>query len=287
MIGRTRRQDGPGRKVPSGFDARALGLGGLARLRQIVLTAVIAGLAAGLLLTGLQRIAVVPIILEAETYEQAAAPHAHGHDAAAGAANATAHEQNQHQHDAAPPDPGQAAGDEASDEGGGRFWLTLIANLVGGAGFGLLLAAGMSLVAAIGRHIDWKKGLLWGLAGYGAFQLAPALGLPPEIPGAAVAELGARQGWWIMTVLLTGIGFAWAAFAPRPWMKALAAVPIVIPHLIGAPAPAHHGGLAPETLATQFIYAALITNFVFWLALGGLAGVVHSSFERRAAVAAG
>jgi predicted cobalt transporter CbtA len=68
-------------------------------------------------------------------------------------------------------------------------------------------------------------------------------------------------------------------------MRALALIPLAIPHLIGAPEPEHHGGLAPESLATQFIYAALITNFVFWLALGGLVGFAHSWFERRAATA--
>ena len=252
-------------KHSTGATARVAPRGALDRLRQLVLTAVIAGLVAGVLLTGLQRIAVVPLILEAETYETAADAQTHAHDTAA-----------------APSD--DAAAEEES--GASRFWLTLLANLVSAAGFGLLLAAGMSLIAALGRRVDWKKGLLWGLAGYGAFQLAPALGLPPEIPGAAAAELAARQGWWVMTVLLTSVGLAWLAFAPKPWMKALAIVPIVIPHLIGAPEPEHDGGLAPATLATQFVYAALITNGLFWLALGGLAGLVHSRFERREIAAA-
>lgn len=256
---------------------------GLDRLRQIVLVALIAGLLAGLALTGLQRIAVVPMILEAETYETAAGGHAHGHDdAAATGADTHQHDSTQaHEHE-----PAATAPAEAADEGdANRFWLTLAANLVSAAGFGLLLAAGMSLLAAAGRRIDWRKGLLWGLAGFGAFQLAPALGLPPELPGSAAAELGARQGWWLLTVLLTGIGLAWAAFAPRYWLRPLAVVPIIIPHLIGAPQPEHHGGLAPESLATGFIYASLITNFVFWVGLGALAGYAHSWFERRGAAA--
>lgn len=282
MVGGTQPRIGPGRKLPSDFDGRALGSSSLGRLRQLVLTAVITALAAGLLLTGLQRIAVVPLILEAETYENAAGAPAHSHDGASADGAATTHMHDQAQNTAvASPDDAAVASEEES--GASRFWLTLVANLVSAAGFGLLLAAGMSLVSATGRRIDWKKGLLWGLAGYGAFQLAPALGLPPEIPGAAAAELGARQGWWIMTALLTAIGLGWLAFAPRHWMKALAAVPLAIPHLIGAPAPEHHGGLAPDSLATQFIYAALITNFVFWVALGGLAGYVHSRFMRREA----
>ncbi|MEI2612914.1 MAG: CbtA family protein [Candidatus Promineifilaceae bacterium] len=39
-----------------------------------------------------------------------------------------------------------------------------------------------------------------------AFQLAPAFGLPPELPGMAAADLGARQVWWCGTALATGVG---------------------------------------------------------------------------------
>ena len=61
-------------------------------LRQILASAVIAGALAGILVSGLQEIRVVPLILEAETYESAndAPPitpetttTAHHHDAAA------------------------------------------------------------------------------------------------------------------------------------------------------------------------------------------------------------
>ncbi len=294
MSGGPRPEVERGRKPRSELGGRGFGLGGLARLRQLVLIAVIAGVAAGLLLTGLQRIAVVPIILEAESYESAAGAPAHSHgDEAVGANIAASTHAHDHDHaaGAAPThaNDGESAiaasdvGVMEEDGGAGRFWLTLLANLVSAAGFGLLLAAGMSLVAATGKRIGWRKGLLWGLAGFGAFQLAPALGLPPEIPGAAATELAARQGWWIMTAALTALGLGWLAFAPKPWMKALALVPLALPHLIGAPAPEHHGGLAPEALATQFVYATLITNGLFWLALGGLAGFVHSRFERREA----
>jgi cobalt transporter subunit CbtA len=282
MIGSPDRPAEPGGNGrDAGIARRPVALG-LDRLLQIVLTAAVAGLLAGLMLTGLQRIAVVPMIFEAEIYETAAGGHEHGHGEAAAETGLTAHtHENEQAHE-------HAATAPAADADGGdanRFWLTLAANLVSAAGFGLLLAAGMNLLAAIGRRIDWRKGLLWGLAGFGAFQLAPALGLPPELPGAAAAELGARQGWWLLTVLLTGAGLAWAAFAPRHWLKLLAVVPIVIPHLIGAPAPERHGGLAPESLATGFIYASLITNLAFWLGLGALTGYAHAWFERRGAAA--
>ena len=58
-------------------------------MRQILVSAVIAGALAGILVSGLQEIRVVPLILEAETYESAgeaandatsAAPAPHHHD---------------------------------------------------------------------------------------------------------------------------------------------------------------------------------------------------------------
>ncbi|WP_205919925.1 CbtA family protein, partial [Pseudomonas viridiflava] len=38
--------------------------------------------------------------------------------------------------------------------------------------------------------------------------------------------------------------------------------------VIGAPQPLVHESLAPEALESQFIIASLLTNAVFWVALG-------------------
>ena len=51
--------------------------------RRIVFSACLAGLVAGLLITGIQQLQVTPIIVEAETYEPAApesATHTHADD---------------------------------------------------------------------------------------------------------------------------------------------------------------------------------------------------------------
>jgi len=270
-------------KLPPAQDASRGFVTGLDRLRRLVFVAVIAGVAAGLIMTGLQRIAIVPLILEAETYESA------GTD---GGAVDRAHDHAGHSHDAAPAGGADASAgttDESAatteDDGdGSRTLLTLVANIVSAAAFALILAAGMALARAAGHRIEWKRGLVWGLAGFGAIQLAPALGLPPELPGTAAADLGARQGWWLLTAALTAAGLAWLAFMPRTWLKPLALVPILIPHLVGAPEPEHHGGLAPDSLATQYVYAALITNGVFWLILGALTAHLYGWFEKRRAL---
>lgn len=219
---------------------------------QIFVVALIGGLIAGVFLTGALQLAVGPIILEAETYEVA------GQDGAA------------------------AAEDEAwaPEDGAERLIYSAIANVLTAVGLGLLLSAAFVLR---GRRVGWRGGLLWGLAGFAAFSLAPALGLPPEIPGAEAAPLIERQVWWVATVALTAGGLALIIFSPRVPLKAVGLVLIVVPHIVGAPQPEAHGGLAPVELENAFIYASLITNAVFWLVLGILAGVLFNRFQPTAA----
>src|SRR4051794_20483508 len=59
-----------------------------------------------------------------------------------------------------------------------RVLFTALFDCLGGIGFALLLAAAF----AWRTPASWKQGLGWGLAGYACFSLAPALGLPPELP---------------------------------------------------------------------------------------------------------
>ncbi|MBT3628030.1 MAG: hypothetical protein HOF33_06415 [Rhodospirillaceae bacterium] len=231
----------------------------MALLGRILLPAVIAGLIAGAFLTGLQHIEVIPLIYEAETYENPAAS-GHTHDSGAGDAHETE--------------------SRTPDNGLERAALTLLANIVATIGFGLLLSVAFVVLAAKGRAVAWRTGLLWGLAGFVIFNFAPALGLPPELPGSDAAALEGRQGWWILTVLLTALGLGLIAFARPLYLRALGGVALIIPHLIGAPAPDHHGGLAPEEMAERFIYASLATSAAFWLALGPLTAFLHQRISR-------
>ena len=220
-------------------------------LGRILLPAAIAGVIAGAFLTGLQYIEVIPLIYEAETFE---AGEAAGHSHTPGA------------DESEPWEP---------DDGLERAGVTLLANIVAAIGFGLLLSVSFALLSAKGRSVVWRGGLLWGLAGFGIFNLAPALGLPPELPGSEAAALEGRQGWWILTVVLSALGLGLIAFARPAYVRVLGVVPIIVPHVIGAPAPEHHGGLAPADMAERFIYASLVTNALFWLALGALTAFVH------------
>lgn len=215
-------------------------------IKRIAQTAGFSGLLAALLLTLLQSFWVAPLILQAETYEQAPAVETHEHAAGAMAG---------HSHDAEAWEP---------EDGWQRVLSTTGGNLVVAVGFALMLA-GLYTLRAPSRT---SQGLLWGLAGYATFCLAPTLGLPPELPGTAAADLVQRQVWWIGAAASTAVGLALIVFAGNWLLKLLGAAIIAVPHVIGAPQPEVHSMLAPQALETQFKIASQLTNAAFWLALG-------------------
>ena len=188
-----------------------------------------------------------PLILQAESFEKAppAAEMVHEH-----AAGATAHS-----HDAQAWEP---------EDGWQRVLSTTGGNLVVAVGFALMLA-GLYTLRAPTRT---AQGLLWGLAGYATFVLAPTLGLPPELPGTAAADLTLRQTWWIGTAASTAAGLALIVFGRNWLLKGLGLAILAVPHVIGAPQPELHSMLAPEALEAQFKIASQLTNVAFWLALG-------------------
>jgi cobalt transporter subunit CbtA len=124
-------------------------------------------------------------------------------------------------------------------------------------------------------NISWSQGSLWGLAGFTALFLAPAIGLPPEIPGMLAAAVEHRQIWWALCALSVAIGLGIFAFTPVR-VKALGLLFLAIPYLVGAPQ-----GDAPMfrhpdpsvvhalvDLHQQFVFISAISNLIFWLALG-------------------
>jgi cobalt transporter subunit CbtA len=228
--------------------------------RNIVVLAAIVGVIAGIGMTVAQQVTTVPLILQAEVFEQgeaAKAPSADTHDSEA----ATSHE---HEH----------GGGWTPQDGFERTAFTLAANVLTGIGFALLLIAVSELAGGI---VDWRQGVLWGLAAFAVFTLAPGLGLPPELPAMPAAELGARQLWWVATALCTAGGIALLVYG-RSLPAVIAGVALLVgPHIVGAPQPASGESPIPETLHHSFVVAVVMTTLVFWILLGGLTGY----FRRR------
>ncbi|MEE9413561.1 MAG: CbtA family protein [Methylococcales bacterium] len=221
-------------------------------VKQIILTAALSGLLAGLLLTVIQQFGVMPSLFEAEVYEQAM----------------SANQDNLVLENTA--STSQQQDEWEPEEGLQRTALTAISNISLAFGFAMLLGAAMHLY---GKPANWRTGILWGLAGYTVFFLSPGLGLPPEVPGTEAAALQDRQLWWLMTVLATGAGLSLLIFSHHWLLKLLGALLLATPHLIGAPQPVSHVSAAPLSVVNSFIYASAIANALFWLALGGLQGL--------------
>jgi cobalt transporter subunit CbtA len=214
-------------------------------LARTLAVGLLAGFLAGALASVVQMVGVVPLILEAEVFEAA----------------------NQSEH--------AADGTTWSPEDGvERTTYTVMASLLAGVGFGLLLVGTFVLAEMAGRSIDAFRGLLWGLAGFLIFALVPSAGLPPELPGTGAAELTVRQLWWVGTVGATALGLGLLAFGRPRWAKALALPVMAVPHLIGAPEP-QHGGSVPAELAREFVIASLATAGLFWVTLGVTCGWLH------------
>ena len=269
---------------------------------RIICTAVAAGLLSGVVLTGVQKLQVTPIILQAEVYEDAAdaakeqaealahqhaaeAPQAAAAEArpaavaeappaaadalpAAPAAAAEAHE-HEHQH-------GHDHEEWKPENGIERTAFTVLANVTMAIAFGLMLSAAFTLR---GVAPTWRQGLLWSAACYAVFFLAPSLGLPPEVPGTAAAPLAERQLWWLMAALSTAGALALLAFSKGWAYRLVAAALLVTPHLVGAPQPQVHASAAPEALAHAFIYATALSNAVLWLVLGSLTAYFYKKFD--------
>ena len=214
-------------------------------ISRLLSAAILAGLLAGLVATAVQFAKVTPLILEAEVYEVAVP----GAEAAKPAE-----------------EPPAAPGVFDDLE---RATLTLVGNLIAGMGFALLLA---SAILFSGRKMNIRSGAVWGLAGFLAVSLAPAFGLPPDLPGAPETNLAARQVWWWATVLATAGGTGLIVFRGGPIFGALGIALIALPHIVGAPQPESHQAFFPAALAAHYAAASIGAACAFWLVLGAATG---------------
>ncbi len=241
-------------------------------IRNLFAAALLAALAAGLLTAAIQHFRVTPLILHAETFEGEGG-HSHGTEAVA-AEHEHAEGTPAHTHDAA------AIEEWAPQDGFERTAYTTLATVLAAAGFALVMGA-ISMFANV--PISFANGFLWGLAGFVTFSLAPAYGLPPELPGMPAADLVARQVWWTGTALATGAACLLLAKTRASWAFAVAIALIVAPHIIGAPAAPDEPSAVPAHLATEFAAVTLGSALVFWLVLGTVFGKLNDVFAARSA----
>jgi cobalt transporter subunit CbtA len=220
---------------------------------RILLAVILSGIAAGLVMGLIQHVRLTPLILQAETFEHVA----HGHGAEA------------HSH-------GEHAWSPAN--GIERTFYTTLTAVIAAVGFGLLMIGmAFSLKIPFTRNNAW----IWGLCGFAAVSFAPAIGLPPELPGMPAADLNSRIFWWGSCVFFTAVGLASIYFAFAGKQKLfIGAFALLLPHiLLTPPSAADTATKLPVHLATQFVTSSLGANLVMWLVLSIVLGYAMQKFE--------
>ncbi len=236
---------------------------------RVFAAALAAGMIAAVLITGLQAIITIPMILEAETYETAGGGHDHGsHD----------HGESTDEHaDASTNGEVEEEEEWGPKDGMERLLYTLLANCVAAIGYALLLVVGLTFDKS---SASAERGIVWGIAGFAIFTLAPSLGLAPELPGMPAGDLAKRQIWWIATVLFSGAGLGAAVFGKSAVIKILGLVLLVLPHVWGAP----HGvgeSDVPAELAARFAASTVVLNAVFWVMIGYFSGLIFARLGKK------
>ncbi|MGO9602412.1 MAG: CbtA family protein [Candidatus Binataceae bacterium] len=214
----------------------------------MVSTALVAGFLAGLCLFVIQRSSTLPLIHTAETYEKASSL--------------------------------ESRSDPFATEPL-RSISTLLGDVFVAIGFGLIVTG----IFTVGGGGGWEFGLLIGLAGFVTFDLAPAVVVPPAVPGMEVASLALRQTGWLVAVASAVIGiiliFYLSGLARLSGLLFLVLPAVVFRILVPIPAP----GTPLDSLALldrAFVTRTLGVMLVFWLILGTLSGYLFTRAQRKA-----
>lgn len=213
---------------------------------RFLIAALFAGACAGLIAGVLQLVFVQPVLLHAELYESGELVHF-------GAAAVSAHP--------------ELPGFDAVRDG-----LSVVFSMLIYTGYALIMVAAMGLAEERGALINARTGIIWGVAGFVAFHLAPGFSLAPEVPGVAAADVGARQVWWFATVGAAAVAM-WVLAFGRNWMMwGVAVILLAAPHVIGAPEPDVFTGPVPTEIGALFAARALGVGMAAWVLLGLFAG---------------
>ena len=224
-------------------------------LNRILTTALFAGAAAGLITTLLQLAFVQPVLLHAELYESGQLLHNPG--------TPVSSVQTHLEIDLL------------------RDGLSLLFTMLTYTGYAFILIAMMVLAETQGAVINARNGLIWGVAGFITFHMAPGFGLAPEVPGVSAASVEARQIWWFATALATAAALWIIAFHRGKLLWLLAVALLLAPHLIGAPAPESYAGTVPPELSSLFAARAFGVGLAAWVLLGLFAGYFWQAENRH------
>ncbi len=235
-------------------------------LGKIILSTLFAGLLAGLILAGIQYVRLTPLIQAAEVYETPETE-------AIAEANKPCVETM----------PGmKMCSDDGRpswkpEEGWQRTISTTTASLLAGAGFAIMMV-GVSMLLNI--PITMQNSFVWGVCGFIAVALAPSVGLPPELPGMAAADLYTRQIWWVATIAATSAALYMWLFAKNYWWQFAAAIIAIAPQLFAPINTAKSESNLPASLAAEFASSSLAANLIMWLAISFFVAVALEKYQK-------
>lgn len=230
-----------------------------------------AGLAAGLAMAALQHFTTTPLIQAAERYEHAATQPAIGSPPIASAAIG-------HDHGAASGAHDHGGGAWSPADGLERTLSTTLATVLTAIGYSLVLIAAM---LAAGEKINPRTSLAWAAGAFAATGLATGLGLPPELPGGAAADLVGRQLWWVATAAATGSALFGLIRIDALGAKIGSVILLIVPHVIGPPTAPAPQSTAPAELAAHFASTSLAVHAAFWLMIGAAVGMAWQRTASR------
>jgi cobalt transporter subunit CbtA len=148
-----------------------------------------------------------------------------------------------------------------------RMLYSILTAMLSGIGFASLLL-GTSLL--VGPPITKNNSFIWGLCGFVAFAVAPAMGLAPKLPGMPAPDFNATLAWWLATVAATACGLWLLIIRPKPIAAVVGLGLLAAPHIIGAPELAETASTVPAQLASSFAANSLALNLIFWSLIGYL-----------------
>ena len=217
---------------------------------------VVGGVLAGLLLTVLYWRWLDPLILHAEGIEA---------QMATGRA----------------PIPGMVPGLLKQEWPPAAGWERLLFEMLENLFWSMLRGAGLCALMLVhlrrsGRLPGAGVGLGWGLAAFAALVAAPALELPPHLPGVInEAALSTRQAYGWIAAGNTAAGLALLALG-RGWLqRGLGVALLAVPHVLGFEQVAIEPLLAfPPLLMARYASTLLIVQGMHWALLGALCGGV-------------
>nr|WP_246480104.1 CbtA family protein [Motiliproteus sediminis] len=232
---------------------------------RLALAATAAGSAAGLFFSGVQSIDSLPLLMSAEHFDL----YAHNHSGATLSPRG-------HLHDSAAHPPADLML---------RTLFRFVSDAVIGIGFAMILCAAIFLHNHHTHHptASAPMGIIWGLAGYLTFYLAPALIYPPRTPATDLLtshhdiSVWKHQLTWLCAALSTGVGLALIAYGDKTKKLTGGLLLLALPVLVSFNSDPLHTMLDQhrvtrliEVTEQHYRYSAHLSNLLFWLALGVL-----------------